>query len=129
MTISSVTVAVVDDDPAIRKAIARLLACVGVGVRAYASAEDFLEAFPSERFDCAIIDLQLPGISGFELRSRMVDDAIELPVIFVSAFDDRIVESRAAHLGAIAFLHKPFDGGALIAAVEAATGRVLRLAL
>jgi FixJ family two-component response regulator len=129
MSLSDVRIAIVDDDDAVRKALGRVLRCYGAEVVAFASGEDFLAALPGESFDCAILDLHLPGITGFQVQTRLNAARSELPVILITAFDDDETRSRALELGALAFFHKPFECGSLVAAVATATGRELRLAV
>jgi len=129
MSLSDIRIAIVDDDDAVRKALGRVLRCYGAEVVAFASGEDFLAAVPRESFDCAILDLHLPGITGFQVQARLNEARATLPVVLITAFDDDETRARALELGAVAFFHKPFECGSLVAAVAAATGRQYRLAV
>jgi FixJ family two-component response regulator len=129
MSLSEVRIAIVDDDDAVRKALGRVLRCYGAEPVAFASGEDFLAAVPEGAFECAILDLHLPGITGFQVMTRLNAARSRLPVMLITAFDDDETRRRALELGALAFFHKPFECGSLIAAVAIATGRELRLAV
>jgi FixJ family two-component response regulator len=129
MSLSEVRIAIVDDDDAVRKALGRVLRCYGAQIVAFASGEDFLAALPEQAVDCVILDLHLPGITGFQVQARLTAAGSGLPVILITAFDDEETRARALELGALAFFHKPFECGSLVAAVAAATGRELRLAV
>ena len=129
MPLSEFRVAIVDDDDAVRKALGRVLRCYGAEVAGYASGEDFLAAVPDLAYDCVILDLHLPGLTGFQVMGRLNARRSAPPVILITAFDDEQTRKRALELGALAFFHKPFECGSLIAAVAAATGRELRLAV
>jgi FixJ family two-component response regulator len=69
---------------------------------------------------CLIADVQMPGMSGVELQSRLLAEGRRLPIIFVTAFPDENVRARALDAGAICFLTKPFDGSTLIRHLDAA---------
>jgi CheY-like chemotaxis protein len=113
---------VIDDDESVRKSLWRLLAAANVHARTFASAEEFLaELNPSTR-GCLIVDVQLIGMTGVELQSRMADAKWTLPVIAMSATHDPRVEQEALRLGATAFLRKPFDPQTLIQAITRALG-------
>lgn len=129
MPLRQIRIAIVDDDDAVRKALGRVLRCYGAEVTAFASGEDFLAAVPDGTFDCAILDLHLPGITGFQVQARLTAANSQLPVIMITAFDDEETRSRALELGAKAFFHKPFECGSLVAAVAEAIGGELRLAV
>ena len=87
---------VVDDDSSARSGIARLLRTAGHGVRAFASAEEFLDDFDPETFGCLVLDVRMPGMSGQELQAELVARGVRLPIIVVSADDDP--ETRRAFI-------------------------------
>src|SRR5262249_28473025 len=109
--------------------LGRVLRCYGAEIVAFESGEDFLAEAPGNGFDCAILDLHLPGLTGFQVQARLNAAGSGPPVILITAFDDDETRARALELGALAFFHKPFECGSLIAAVAAATGREMRLAV
>jgi len=117
-------ICVIDDDPSIRRSIERLLVLNGFRVRTFASAEAFLAEGSGLAAGCLILDLQLPGASGLELRKQMTSSGRAMPVVAMSGSTDERLESEAMSLGASAFLRKPFQAEALLAEVL----RVLRSA-
>jgi FixJ family two-component response regulator len=113
-------VALVEDDASVRKAIVRLLTVAGFQTIAFDSAEAFLDASETpKRNGCVVIDINLPGLSGFELHERMCATA-SLPVVFITAHDEPSVRARYQQSGAIAYLVKPFPAEELITAVQKA---------
>jgi len=110
-------VAVVDDDPGMRKSTERLLRASGYGTTTFASAEDFMHS-GSENVFALVLDVHLPGISGFELRRRMLASGSLLPFIFITAFDDATLRMEALAFGCIDYLYKPFESRRLIEALE-----------
>jgi FixJ family two-component response regulator len=109
---------VVDDDEPMRTALARLLRAEGFEVRAYASAGEFLLAAPKESSGCLVLDLQMPGPSGLELQQ-----AVSLPVVFLTGRGDVQSSVRAMKAGAVDFLTKPVEPAVLLKAVAAALER------
>jgi FixJ family two-component response regulator len=111
-------IAIVDDDPWVRKSLERLIKAEGLRTETFASAEDFIRAGDHRETACLILDLRLPGMSGLELQHRLVIDNDHLPIVFVSAHDEPETRYEAMKAGAIAFLSKPFNDEALIDAVR-----------
>lgn len=116
------TVAVVEDDPSMRRSLERLLGAHGFPTEGHASAESFLGRNPAGGVACVIVDIHLGGMSGLELRSLLTSSSPNLPVIFITAIDDEVLMKAARKLGCSAFLHKPFPAASLIAAVTNALG-------
>jgi FixJ family two-component response regulator len=114
------TVFVVDDDPAVLKAIARLLAAPGREVQAYSSPADFLERHDRDAPGCLVLDLAMPGWNGLELQQALAAEGAERAVVFISGQGDIPTTVRAMKAGAVDFLTKPFDAERLLAAVDAA---------
>ena len=114
------TVAVVDDDPSMRRSLVRLLNAYGFAVDDFPSAEAFLARDPDSPVACVVLDIHLPAMSGIELRARLTADGSTLPIIFITANDDEAVKSTAGELGCIAFLRKPFPAELLIEVVKKA---------
>jgi FixJ family two-component response regulator len=114
-------VLVVEDNDLVRDAIANLLRSAGIEVRTFASAEDLLSAGVDKTARCLIVDLGLPGMSGWELHRELASIWCP-PVIFITAQDDAVgdLERLAVKAAAIAFLRKPVDGEQLIRAVRQA---------
>jgi FixJ family two-component response regulator len=107
-------VAIVDDDELFRRSIERLVRSAGFTVEAFGSAEDFLERGDLDRTACAILDMKLPGMSGLDLQQRLIATPTPIPIVFVSAHDEAMMQASALRAGAVAFLKKPFDNSTLI---------------
>jgi FixJ family two-component response regulator len=113
----------IDDDESVRRALQRLLRSAGFEVKAYSSAEKFLQSGNlEEKRACLILDIRMPGLTGFDLQQKLISKGVRMPVITVSAFDDAETRERARKLGATAFFRKPVDGQALIDAIHWAMG-------
>jgi len=121
-TISKKVVAVVDDDPGIRRALKNFLSSFEYAVYVFDSAEAFLRTAATSRADCLVIDVQLPDISGIELVRELSAAGFTFPVIFMTAVDDDVIRRQAVRLGCVAYLHKPFASDLLIEAIVKATG-------
>lgn len=115
----AVRIAIVDDDPWVRGSLDRLIRSAGFKTECFGSAEEFLES-ANDFLGCVILDLKLPGMSGLELQRRLADEDRKIPIIFVSANDDRASKSQALKAGAAAFLNKPFGDETLLDAVHSA---------
>ena len=113
----------IDDDESVRRALQRFLRSAGLDVTVFPSAEEFLKSGNLDEKDaCIIVDIRMPGLSGFDLQEKLTSKGIRIPVIAVSAFDDAQTRERARKLGATAFFMKPVDGEALIDAIRWAMG-------
>lgn len=108
------TVFVVDDDPSVRKGIARLVKSEGYAVRGFASAREFLEAEPPHDSACLILDVRMPGISGTDLQEELKTRGVSIPIIFITGYGDVPTSVRAMKAGAVDFLEKPFEDRALL---------------
>jgi len=120
---SSLLVAVVDDDASVRRALTRLLQSAGLRVLTCASATEFLATGISSAPDCVILDIHLGGMSGLELLSRLRESGRSLPVLIITAHDDAQTREAAARAGCTAYLRKPLDGKMLLDEVAAAMKR------
>ena len=116
----STVVAVVEDDPSMRRSIERLLGAHGFAAECFASAREFLDFDASSRAACLVLDIHLDGMSGLELRARLRASGSALPVIFITAMDDLALEREAMKVGCVAYLRKPFAGELLIGAIKKA---------
>jgi FixJ family two-component response regulator len=121
------TVFVVDDDDSVRKALDRLLKASGYRVKTFESAETFLASDRSRTSGCIVLDIKLPGMSGLNLAETLASFKTRYPVIFITAHDTPQWQERAARMGAIAYLQKPFDQQLLLDAVHAARSRLEEL--
>jgi FixJ family two-component response regulator len=117
----TITVAVVDDDPSMLKGVERLLNAHGFGTVVFTSAEDFLDRGDRRKVSCLVLDVNLGGMSGIELRRELEASGSVLPVVFVTGVDDDVTRATAQREGCVAFLRKPFPGNLLIEAIERAT--------
>ena len=115
MSMKRKVVAVIDNDPGTLKALTRLLVAHGFIVEPYVSAEAFLEGEAVNDVSCVVLDINLDGMSGVQLRRKL---ASALPVIFVTASDSPEIHRAAVNAGCVAYLRKPFPSSFLIGALE-----------
>jgi FixJ family two-component response regulator len=115
-------VAVVDDDPGVRRAIGTLLSAFGYAAYYFESAEAFLKTAADSRANCLVIDIQLGDVSGIDLVQRLAEAGLKFPVVFMTAVDDNKIMSQVTELGCIACLRKPFSADQLIEALVKAMG-------
>lgn len=116
-------VAIVDDDASHCRALARLLRISGMETLAFSSAEEYLEHRSERTFDCLVLDIQLGGMSGFELQSRLAAVDPSLPIVFLSAHEEPETLARAARTGC-AYVKKTEPGLTLLDEIRrAAAGR------
>jgi FixJ family two-component response regulator len=113
-------ISIVDDDEAVRLALRSLVRSLGYVSNVFSSAEEFLESSQLNETSCLISDIQMPGMNGIELQSRLRILDHSTPIIFVTAFPDERNRARALEAGAIGFLEKPFEGRAMIMLIETA---------
>ncbi len=124
------TLFVVDDDPAIRRALFRLARAVGYGAETYGSAEEFLADPPSTDAEpgCILLDVSLPGLSGPDLHKQLREDGLNVPVIYVTAHDDPITRAAIEQTDAVATFAKPIEVAALLETIGEVFGRANRVA-
>lgn len=115
------TVYIVDDDPSVLLALKRLLVGLGFEVRAYQTAEGFLQDHSAERSGCVVLDLMMPGIDGLQLQEKL--SACGRPIIFLSGQGDLSSGISAMKAGAVDFLTKPCLQEDLLAAISKAIAR------
>jgi FixJ family two-component response regulator len=113
-------ISIVDDDASIREALMSLMRSVRYRVDAFASAEDFLAAERHDDIACLILDVYLPGMSGFELQSQLNKERRGIPIIFITAHADEVSRQRALKGGATELLSKPVRREALFKAIQSA---------
>lgn len=111
---------VIDDDPAIRRSLERLLDAAGFQVASYATPKAFLDIADKLVGGCVLLDLRMPEMDGFEVYARLQLINSHLPVIVVTAQGDVQTAVRAMKAGAVDFIEKPYSDDALIAAIESA---------
>jgi FixJ family two-component response regulator len=117
------TVLVVDDDPALRESVGRLLRSLGLETQLFASISDFLESDPPDGPACLVLDVRLPGKSGLDLQRELAAANRELPIIFVTGHGDIPMTVQAMKGGAIEFLTKPFRDQDLLDAIQLGLSR------
>lgn len=117
---TNVAISIIDDDASIREALKSLMRSVRFDVEAFASAEDFLASERVQDTACLILDVHLPGMSGFELQNLLNVERRKIPVIFITAHADDASRDRALKAGAIEFLSKPVRREPLFKAIEIA---------
>jgi FixJ family two-component response regulator len=126
MAQASPWIAIVDDDPSVLKALARLLRARAFEPRTYTSARDFLAALPEGLPECLIVDLQMPEMTGLELQRHLTRSGIQIPTIVITAHNEAGARERSESAGAVAFLSKPLQDTSLLAAIDDARGSARR---
>jgi len=108
---------VIDDDDSVRRAFGRLMRSADLGVELFSSPDEFLSGDRRKDKACILLDIRMPGSTGFTLMETLTEKRINLPVIVVSASDDVHIKQRVKELGAVAFFRKPVDDQALLDAI------------
>ena len=116
-------ISIIDDDDSLRAALVGLVRSLGYRARSYANAEDFLAANDANRSAAIVTDIQMPGLSGIELKHRLVADGCTAPVIMITARAEPGLRERAIESGALCVLRKPFAAEALIDCLERALAK------
>lgn len=116
--------AVVDDDADVRLALGRLVSSAGFAVETFASGAEFLRAIEDQEPDCLVLDLHMPEMSGFDVQDALAVGHASMPVIVITGHDTPESHARAVRLGAKAYLCKPVNDEALLAAIGTAMGGV-----
>jgi FixJ family two-component response regulator len=111
-------VSVVDDDESVRESLPDLLREFGYAVETFTSAEGFLASNNFGRYDCLIVDITMPGMSGLDLHRELRRRGYNVPIIFITAHRDKA--ARAGGADVVACLFKPFSDTALLEALNAA---------
>lgn len=117
------SVAVVDDEEPVRRALQRLLGSAGLEVTVFGSGEDFLAFAQTHAVDCVVLDLHMPLLSGFDVQDRLASTQAGIPVVVITAYDTPGSRDRVMAAGATAYFRKPVDGAALLDAVTAAVSK------
>ena len=113
-------IAIVDDDSSVREAATTLIRSLGYATMTFASAEEFLESGRLPDTSCLITDVQMRGMSGVDLQDHLTANGHATPVIFVTAYPEPSVRTRALNAGAFGFLSKPFREERLIECLDRA---------
>jgi FixJ family two-component response regulator len=120
------TVFVVDDDASVRDALGSLIRSVGLHVRLFASAHEFLDSPKPEAPACLVLDVRMPGLSGLDCQRQLAEAGFHVPIIFMSGHGDVPMSVRAMKAGAVDFLTKPFRDQDLLDSVQQAIERDLQ---
>jgi FixJ family two-component response regulator len=117
------TVFVIDDDPSVRRALARQLRTAGFRVESFESAQEYVARAPQAAIACIVTDVRMPGMSGLDLQDSLAGAGRALPMVFITGHGDIPTTVRAMKGGAINFLAKPFSEREILAAVAEALER------
>jgi FixJ family two-component response regulator len=120
MTDERLLVSVVDDDASVRESLPDLLAHFGLATCVFRSAEEFLESGYIDETRCLILDIVMPGMTGPNLQQELKSRGQEIPIVFITAHQDRTIRLRLLEMGAVECLFKPFTYTALVEALNAA---------
>jgi FixJ family two-component response regulator len=112
-------ISIVDDDQSMREAVNTLIGSMGLHVEGFSSAEEFLDSGRSQVFDCLILDVRMPGLSGLELQNRLIAANRPVPIVFITAHYSEEARTMAMKAGAVDFLTKPFTEQELLNAIAA----------
>ena len=124
-TLPGTLVGIVDDDPSVRKGLARLVKSAGYRVEVFASAHEFLARPPREDPACLLIDVRMPGLTGLELQDALAIAGRRMSIVFVSGHGDVVGSVKAMKGGAVDFLTKPVDARELLGAIERAVAQAV----
>ena len=102
-------ISVVEDDQPFRESMRKLMIALGYTVEAFPSAADFLASPLLTETACLVSDVQMPGMTGIELHSHLVDAGYAIPTILVTAYPDEAVRKRALKNGVVCYISKPVD--------------------
>jgi FixJ family two-component response regulator len=111
-------ISVVDDDESVRRTTTLLIESFGFRAAAFESAEGFLRSGQLHDTACLIVDVQMPGMNGLQLQSHLAAEGCGIPIIFITAYDDKESRRRAMQAGAVAFLGKPFSDEQLLQTIR-----------
>ena len=114
------TISIVDDDKSMRCAVKSLATSLGFDADTFASAEEFLQSPRLDDTSCLITDLQMPGLNGVDLQKLLLAQDRHIPIIFMTAFPEERMRTRAIEAGALGFLSKPFESETLINLIDRA---------
>ena len=122
MAETSAWIAIVDDDPAVLRALSRLLRSRAFQVNIYGSGQEFLAALPDGLPECLIVDFQMPAMNGLELQQHLISNGFGIPTILITAHGDAAIHSQPAGDSFVARLRKPMHDEALFSVIDRAIG-------
>ena len=111
-------VAIVDDDVSMREALEDLIGSLGYRALMFGSAHDYLASPERSQVACMILDVQMPGMTGLDLQTHLVEHKTAPPIIFVTSFGDDTVRRRAMRSGAVCVLEKPVQEDEIIGCID-----------
>jgi FixJ family two-component response regulator len=114
---------VIDDDASVRDALSNLLESGGLYAEVFGSTEEFLKAKRPKIPSCLVLDVTLPGMNGLEFQEMLFKTGNPIPIVFITAFGDIPMTSRAIKAGAVEFLAKPFQKNDLLTAIDQALAK------
>ncbi len=117
MVKKQITVYVIDDDDSVRTSLRRLLQSADFLPETFSSVDEFLEQPRRKEDACILVDIRMPGLTGFDLQQKLLSKGLKIPVIVVSASDEALIREHARQLGAVSFFRKPVDDQALFDAI------------
>lgn len=123
MNDASQMVFLIDDEPSVLKALARVIGATGFRTASFSSPQSFLEQYEPAARGCIVLDVSMPGFTGLELQQALIEKNCSLPIVFLTGRGDIPTSVRAMKHGAVDFLTKPVDDNDLIAAVDRALAR------
>ena len=112
-------ISVVDDDESTRKSTTLLIESFGFQAAGFESAESLLKSGQLHQTSCLIVDVQMPGMNGLQLQSHLAAVGCKIPIIFITAYDNKESRQQAMQAGAAAFLSKPFNDKLLLETIRA----------
>jgi FixJ family two-component response regulator len=118
MAHAAALIAIVEDDTRVRTALARLLGWSDYTVLSFAGGDEFLGHHMEREPDCLVLDLHMPGLSGFEVMQRLTAGGRTIPTVVITGQDSPVARQRAQRHGACAYLCKPVDRDELTRAIE-----------
>jgi FixJ family two-component response regulator len=121
MSGGKMSIAVVDDDSSVRKALARLLEANSFDTETYGSAQEFLDSLKQKKPACLVLDLHMPDFGGLELQHHLRRNGIKIPTVIITAHNEIGLRERCSSAGAAAFLVKPLTDKILIESINTAT--------
>jgi len=114
---------VLDDDPSVRVGLERLVRSIGLEVRSFPSAAEFLHHSRPDRPACLVVDVRMPGLSGLDLQDSLAASGWRAPIIFITGYGTVPMSVRAMQAGAVNFLQKPFEDQELLDSIHVAIDR------
>ena len=122
MTRAGLYIAVVDDEAPVRTALGRLLRLADYEVAAFGSGDEFLASLTARAPACVVLDVHMPGMSGFSVMAQLRAANCDIPAVFITASDDSALDATVLAAGGAVLLRKPFTSERLLKAVSAALG-------